>query len=77
MTKEINSIARKLHIRILRTGDSFFIKTTIIGNEAQTLHWLKQVAVRRGVLSPSVLPEGDGIRSYTEWNGPDPSHKIL
>jgi hypothetical protein len=76
-SKQINQIARKLHVRVRRTGDSFFIRTTILGNEAETLHWLKQVAVRRGLLPTTALPEGDGVRAYTECNGTDPNHKML
>jgi hypothetical protein len=77
VSKEINSVARKLHIRVTRAGDSFFVKGHIVGGEAQALLWLQKNAVRRGVLPATVLPEGDFIRVYTELNGTDPAHKIL
>lgn len=77
MNKQIHATARKLHIRVSRSGDNWFWKSTIIGTSAQTLIWLQRCAVRRGVLPTTVLPDDDPIRLYTECNGIDLSHKIL
>lgn len=76
VNKEIHATARKLHIRVSRSGDSWFQKSTITGSSEQTLLWLQRCAVRRGVLPTTVLPDDDPTRLFTECNGIDPNQEI-